>query len=60
MKNPEEMQACIEVMLLSEATRNMIRATLRDHLSFIMHHEGKAKQDAVDDMVNDFKKIGLA
>lgn len=60
MKTPEEIHAYIEIALLSEATRDLVKSRLRDHLLFIIHHEGKEKQDAVDDMINDFKKIGLA
>lgn len=60
MKTPEETQAYIEVALLSEGTKDLIKSRLRDHLSFIMHHEGKEKQDAIEDFLNDFKKLGLA
>lgn len=60
MKTPEEIQAYVEVMLLSEDTRDLIKAKLRGNLSLILNSEGKAKQDAVEDMINDFKQIGLA
>lgn len=60
MKTPEELQATIEILLLSETTRDLIKARLRGHLSVIMNSEGKAIQDAVEDMINDFKQIGLA
>ena len=60
MKTLEETQAAVEILLLSEGTRNLITATLRNHLCYIMNSTGKEQQDAITDMIQDFKNIGLA
>ena len=60
MKSPEEIRIALESMTLSEDTRAFVKMKLRGHLCFIGNAQGREKAEAIQDMINDFKKMGLA
>lgn len=60
MKSSDEIRITVEIMTLSEDTRAFIKAKLLGHLCFVGNTCGKEKANAIQDLLNDFKKIGLA
>lgn len=60
MKSPDEIRVAVEIMTLSEDTRTFVKMKLRGHLCFVGNTQGKEKAEAIQDMLNDFDKIGFA
>ena len=56
----EELKATGEIKGLSEETLTVVKGKFRDHLCLLMNLEGKKLHAAVDDMLHEFKKLGLA